>query len=294
MKILIAEDDNMQRKFLTALLNKADHEVIPAISGKQAWETMQDEQIRMLITDWMMPDMNGLDLIQNIRAADWPSYTYILLLTSKDSKTNTVEGLQAGADDYLTKPFDRNELMARVGIGERILNLEARLAHMATHDTLTGLLNRRALYDIAQARLESLLEDQDEISFIMLDVDYFKNINDNFGHMIGDRALCQIADTINRISQDSGFVGRWGGEEFLIALPGMNLEQTVQMAKHLCVDIADTPLLMPDGKQCKITISLGVSSTSAEDPPYKLDTLIDLADQAMYRAKTGGRNRACT
>ncbi|MGH2522995.1 MAG: response regulator, partial [Anaerolineales bacterium] len=131
MKILIAEDDPVQRRLLTLHLNHAGHEVEQAGNGRVAWELLQREHRRFVITDWMMPDMGGLDLIRRIRAGSFPGYTYIMLLTALDGKHDVITGLEAGADDYLTKPFNSGELRLRVSIGERILSLEARLREMA-------------------------------------------------------------------------------------------------------------------------------------------------------------------
>jgi two-component system, cell cycle response regulator len=292
MRILIAEDDNMQRNVLRALLTKVGHEVAAACDGQEAWDLLQQEHIRLVITDWMMPNLSGLQLIQKIRAAGWTSYTYILLLTSKDLKENIVEGLQAGADDYLTKPFDKNELVARLGIGDRILELEGRLAHMATHDILTGLFNRRALYDIALSNLQKTAAGG-VISFIMVDLDHFKDVNDTYGHMAGDQTLRVIAGVLQENTPAGGAVGRWGGEEFLVCLPGLDCEEVLQAAEQIRRSVAGTTVLLADGKTLQVTCSLGVSSS---DDCMKLDleTLVGQADEALYRAKSSGRNCICS
>ena len=293
MKILIAEDDNLQRSVLRVLLTKAGHQVTETSDGRQAWEKFEAEPYRLLITDWMMPGMNGVELIQQIRSANLPGYTYILLLTAKDTKDSVVEGLKAGADDYLTKPFDKDELMARLTIGERILDLEARLAYMATHDGLTSLLNRRALYEQIDTVLLRSAEGKTETSFIMMDLDRFKKINDDYGHLVGDEALRYTSKVLQDFILEPACAGRWGGEEFLVVLPGTPLAEASRLAEELRVRIGEIRLPLADGRFLQFTASLGVSSTTWSHPPFERNLLIGQADQALYQAKTAGRNRFC-
>jgi two-component system cell cycle response regulator len=290
MKILIAEDDNMQRSILKVVLTRAGHEVVQTSDGQEAWDYLQKEHIRLVITDWMMPNMSGLDLVQHIRSASWSKYTYILLLTSLDLKVNIIEGLEAGADDYLTKPFDNNELKARMEIGERILDLESRLAYMATHDALTHLLNRRAIINTSSECLNHAATSGEPIGFVMADIDHFKAVNDTHGHLAGDQALEQFAEIISAVTPDTGFIGRWGGEEFLVVLPGAGLEGALKAAEKIRVSVADATLSLSNGINLKITCSLGASSSSVRDTPFELQTMIDQADKALYKAKSSGRN----
>ncbi|MEP7359758.1 MAG: response regulator, partial [Anaerolineales bacterium] len=192
MKILIVDDDPNSRRLLAVNLGWAGHQVVEADGGEAAWEQYQREPARLIITDWMMPGMNGLELIQRVREAqEQAGFTYIIILTAMSGKAQVVRGLQAGADDYLTKPYDLDELEARVKIAERILDLQAKLTAsskqmelLAMQDTLTGLLNRRAIHDRALAELNRLKRGTAAapLSVIMLDIDYFKDINDGFGH----------------------------------------------------------------------------------------------------------------
>ncbi len=292
MKILIVEDDLMQRRFLQVILTQSGREVITAADGEAAWDMLQKERIRIVITDWMMPVLSGPELIQRIRAANLPHYTYLVLLTSKSAQNSIVEGLKAGADDYLIKPFDRNELMARLAIGERILKLEERLEQMATHDALTNLLNRRALYAGAQTELNRSVRENSPLSLIMLDIDHFKSVNDAYGHPAGDKALCLVAETLVQNKRDYDLVGRWGGEEFLALLPKTSLADAGTIAERFRAGIEAARLQMPDGGAVNFTVSLGVSSTAFGS--LDIEELIHQADKALYLAKNSGRNRVMT
>jgi two-component system, cell cycle response regulator len=289
MKILIVEDDLMQRRFLQIILTQSGKEVVAAADGEAAWEMLQTERIRIVVTDWLMPVLSGLELIQRIRAANLPHYTYLVLLTSKNAQDSIVEGLKAGADDYLIKPFDRNELLARLAIGERILKLEDRLEQMATHDTLTKLLNRRALYCGAQTELKRSVRENSSLCMIMLDIDHFKSVNDAYGHPIGDKALCLVAETLLQNKRDYDLVGRWGGEEFLALLPKTSLADAGMIAERFRASIEAARLLMPDGDTVKLTVSLGVSTTACGS--LDIEELIHQADEALYLAKNSGKNR---
>jgi two-component system, cell cycle response regulator len=289
MKILIVEDDLMQRRFLQVILAQSGREAVTAADGEAAWNLIQKERIQIVITDWMMPVLSGLELIRRIRAADLPHYTYLVLLTSQNAQNSIVEGLKAGADDYLTKPFDRNELMARLAIGERILKLEERLELMATHDTLTNLLNRRALYAGAMTELNRSIRENSPLSLIMLDIDHFKSVNDAYGHPAGDKALCLVAETLLQNKRDYDLVGRWGGEEFLALLPKTSLADARTIAERFRAGIEAAGLQMPDGGTVKFTVSLGVSSTATGS--FDIEALIHQADKALYQAKNSGRNK---
>jgi len=302
MKLLIVEDDRVQRRFLQAMLTKAGHEVIPAAEGLEAWKMLEENHIRLVITDWQMPAMDGQELIRRIRAASFPNYTYIIVLTSRDGKEHKLEGLQSGADDYLIKPPDQDELIARLAIGERILNLEsrlnaslARLELLASLDSLTGLYNRRAFYESAQAELSRASRDGTPVSLILLDVDNFKTINDSHGHPAGDQALCQLAEIIKKESRAYDQVARWGGEEFLILLPNTRPPEAGAVAERLRAGIASSLISLPGNVSLQVTISLGVSCSTnpISSDASTLEKLLQEADKALYRAKTSGRNQTC-
>ena len=300
MKVLVAEDDAGLRQLLKIYLNRAGHEVVEATDGLQAWELLKEESLRLLIVDWMMPGMDGAELIRRIRAAGWPGYTFIILLTAKSTKDDIVAGLNMGADDYLAKPFNRDELIARLGVGERILDLETRLSaslarveELATHDSLTGLYNRRALYEHAHAELSRAARLKTSVSCIMLDVDHFKAVNDQYGHLVGDQALCLIAELLRQNKRNYDYVGRWGGEEFLVVLPATNLQEAGVVAERLRTAVAAAGLLLPEREPLPLRVSLGVTSSSTASGPVTLDELLQQADEALYQAKAAGRDRVC-
>jgi len=291
MKILAVDDSEIQLHILRTVLKNAGHEVAEAVNGQAAWDLLQHEHLRLIITDWMMPVLSGPELIRRIRAANWSAYTYIILLTSQDTKHQVVEGLNAGADDYLTKPFDPAELVARLGIGQRILDLEARLADMARQDLLTGLFNRRALYETLQAVLSQATRDTSPLSLILIDLDHFKSINDQYGHPMGDQVLQRVADTLRQSKRAYDSVGRWGGEEFLIVLPNTDLDQAMIVAERLRAMLAATQLVVSDQNTITLSASLGVTTT--ERATLSLEVLLKRADEALYQAKGKGRNCVC-
>ncbi len=300
MKVLIAEDDAGLRQLLKVNLIRAGHEAVEAVNGLQAWEMLKQESIRLLIVDWIMPGIDGAELVRRIRAAGWPGYTYIILLTAKTASDDIVAGLNIGADDYLCKPFNREELLARLGVGERILDLEARLSaslarehELASHDSLTGLLNRRALYERAQAELSRAARMKTTVSFVMLDIDHFKAVNDQYGHLVGDKALCLVAELLRQNKRNYDYAGRWGGEEFLLVLPGTTLPTAGLVAERIRQSVAAQPLPVPEQEPLFLHVSLGVACSTSSGSLLTLDLLLQQVDEAMYQAKAGGRNRVC-
>jgi two-component system chemotaxis response regulator CheY len=302
MRILIVDDDALQRRLLRAQLNKGGHEIWEVTDGAAAWELWQEQPIQLVITDWMMPRMDGVELTRRIRAASTSAYTYIIMLTGRSDRNDIVDGLESGADDYLVKPFDPRELLSRVAIGMRIINLEMRLREslhelhrMATHDSLTGVFNRHAIYEYASVEVARTQREVMSVSLILIDVDHFKNINDTYGHPAGDQALRMVATTLRRLLRPYDRVGRWGGEEFLLVLPGTTLEEAGEIAERVRATIERTgfslTLDQANGEgELRLQVSQGVASASAQEP-HALETLIDYADQALYQAKRGGRNQ---
>ncbi len=299
MNILIVDDDSTYRRLLATILKAKHHEVAEAADGLAAWDLLQHDQYPFVISDWMMPGLNGLELVQHIRAANFSNYTYIILLTARNTRADIVGGLESGADDYLTKPFDLDELRARVAIGERILDLETRLRHtmeqlqiLATYDSLTGLLNRRALYEAINNECSRARRGDTPISLIMLDIDHFKMINDQHGHLTGDQALCHVTHTILQYKRSYDLVGRWGGEEFLMALPGADLPEAGSVAERLRTELNANPLPIAEGKLLHIHASFGVATLNTAENS-SLDHSIQQVDRALYRAKNNGRDQVC-
>ena len=299
MKILIIEDELIFRRMVKKYLLDAGYEIVEAEDGLSAWELFQKEPFQLVITDWMMPGLDGPELVHKIRTSGQKSYTYIIMLTAMDDKDNIVLGLESGADEYLTKPFNSRELIARVASGMRILRLEEELMQarvqmeaLAMHDGLTGLLNRRAIEEFAEAEFNMANRKKQAMSVILLDIDHFKNVNDRFGHKFGDVVLRQVAQTLKEDLRNYDRVGRWGGEEFLLILPDTELKDAVTVAERLRSKIAVVQITLENGETFSIHISLGTACTSGQF--QSLAKLIDAADQALYQAKQSGRNRVCT
>jgi len=293
--VLIAEDDPLFRRILQSWLQRWDYTVTAAENGRDAWDVLQKgDAPQLLILDWMMPGMDGLELCRRIRNGEQTPYRYVLLLTAKDDKHDVVAGLEAGADDYLTKPFDVDELRARVRAGRRILELQEELirAHgalefEAAHDRLTSLLNRGAIVDALHREVLRSLRTQDPLGIVMADIDFFKKINDSHGHLVGDSVLQEVARRLIATVRDYDLVGRYGGEEFLVVLPGCDARDLVTCAERLCRSIADTRISDLD-----VTLSVGVASLRQGGHRFlDSEALLRAADAALYTAKAEGRNR---
>ena len=249
----------------------------------------EQEPSPIVITDWMMPGLDGPGLIARIRAAPFAGYTYILLLTAKDKRADVVAGLDAGADDCLAKPCDAHELRARVAIGTRIVDLEQRLRAARDTDVLTGLPNRGAIVAAAQAELARARRLAGRLSVALLDIDHFKQVNDCYGHQAGDHALRLVATVVRQHIRPYDTVGRWGGEELLLIFPETILTEAASIAERVREHLAAVPLPLADGRQIKLSASLGVASVKPADDDT-LERLVHDADIALYRAKADGRD----
>ena len=294
-RVLIAEDDPMFRKILSSWLESWGYQVTAAEDGAKAWQILQEMRApHLLILDWIMPRLNGIDLCRLVRERANSPYQYILLVTAKDDKQDLVRGLDAGADDYLSKPFDRNELRARLRTGGRILTLQdeqlkarEELHLRATHDGLTGLWNRNAILDLLRREFELVARSGKEIGLIMLDVDHFKQVNDHYGHLAGDQVLVDITNRMQQAVRSYDLVGRYGGEEFLVVSPDCDLEQILMCGERIRSSVAEVPVSI-DGRPIDVTVSAGVAILSS--PRNTEKEALAAADTALYRAKTAGRN----
>lgn len=298
MKILIVEDEAINRKLVKNSLQKEGYEIIEAEDGLTAWELFQQEPFQFIITDWMMPKLSGPELVQRIRESGKKSYTYIIMLTAMNNEDNVVLGLESGADEYLTKPVHSRELVARVASGVRILKLEEQLMlarqqmeTLAMYDGLTNLLNRRAIEEFGEGELNKAIRKDLPFCIILLDIDYFKSVNDQHGHKAGDVVLKQVAKILSGEIRDYDRVGRWGGEEFILILPETHIREALIVAERMRSRIADTQISLENEASISVHISLGVACTNKQK--NSLSTLIDRADQALYQAKQNGRNQVC-
>jgi two-component system cell cycle response regulator len=297
VKILVADDDAISRELVVRLLRKRDYEVVSAADGRAALEILRGEGApRLALLDWMMPLMDGPQVCRELRQNPHGAYVYLVLLTSKQDKQHVVEGLESGADDYLTKPFDLEELMARLRAGTRVLDLEDNLVKArdvlrfkASHDDLTGVWNRGAVLELLQREVWRTEREGSSLAVMLVDLDHFKNVNDTLGHASGDDVLRETARRISQAVRSYDFVGRYGGEEFLILLPGCDRAAAEERAERLTAAVNESPIETTGG-QTRMTLSAGVIST-VDAPGCDSLALLRAADAALYRAKAAGRNR---
>ena len=297
MKVLIAEDDPISCALLKSTLEKWGYDLVVCKNGTQAWEALQKEDApRLAILDWMMPGMSGIDICREIRKQIGQPYVYVILLTSRSHREDMLAGLDAGADDYLTKPFNAKELQLRMRAGTRILELQAELITareelriQATHDLLTGLWNRRAVLENLEHELIRAKRQNIPLGLILTDLDFFKRVNDTYGHAMGDSVLRETAHRIRTGIRPYDAVGRYGGEEFLIVTPGCDSSNVLIVSERLRAYICAEPIQTCQGS-VKVTASFGVASSVAL-PHLDADGFIHAADEALYRAKAAGINR---
>jgi two-component system chemotaxis response regulator CheY len=241
----------------------------------------------------MMPGLDGTELCRRIRATEKSRYVYFILLTARSGKEDIIQGLEAGADDYLVKPFNPAELKWRVNIGKRILELQSRILEMAMTDALTGVLNRKAFLERAEMEMQRAKRVGTPLSLIMADIDHFKSVNDRNGHQAGDLVLKEFVKVLTRCVRGYDFVGRYGGEEFLVGLPETGLPMAEAVAKRLRSGIEQTSIALPGREErVHITSSFGLAAFQL-DQDDSLEEIIKRADEALYRAKNSGRNRVC-
>lgn len=298
MKILVADDSIVSRHLLSATLTKWGYDVVLASDGTQAWEILQGEDAPLLlILDWMMPGFTGLEICQKVRARLQEPYTYILLLTAKSLKEDLIKGMEAGADDYIVKPFDQHELNVRLRAGTRYVELQAdllatreALREQATKDSLTKVWNRHSIVDRLTGELSRVERELRPAGVILLDLDHFKSINDTFGHFAGDIVLQEAARRMRTSIRKYDSIGRYGGEEFLILVPGCDEQSTFAQAERLRAYLAEDKIALP-GTSITLTASFGCT-TAMPGRRSSAEALIRKADEALYLAKRKGRNRA--
>jgi two-component system cell cycle response regulator len=297
MRILIAEDDITSRAMLTAVLRKWGYEPVVTENGVQALTVAQQPDApSLLLLDWSMPEMDGVDVVRRLREVETSTPPYIIMLTSKGDKESVVAGLEAGASDYIAKPYDSLELRARLRVGQRLLELQAKLveardalAHEATHDYLTGVMNRRALLAALSRELARAKREHAGLSVGICDIDHFKHINDEHGHPVGDEVLCELVRRLQSSLREYDHVGRWGGEEFVmigLGVAGDSGGRPFERAREM---VAGTPVPTTAGN-LSVTVSIGAAVWNGSDTG---DELLAAADRALYQAKEQGRNRTC-
>jgi diguanylate cyclase (GGDEF)-like protein len=298
MKVLIAEDEPVSRRMIESLLRRWEYEVITAQDGFEALQILQQADApKLAVVDWLMPGVDGIQLCQKIREVKSDSYTYVLLLTGKHTQKDVIVGLEAGADDYLIKPYDPIELRMRLRTGKRILHLMNQLVtsreafrSLAAHDGLTGLLNHTAILEMLNAELNRAERDGSSVGVLLFDIDHFKSTNDTYGHLTGDHVLTEIAHLVRSMTRPYDAVGRYGGEEFLVILPGCDELTAISHAERLRMAITRASVKATEEQEISITASFGVTVAERDLSP-SVDALIQTADTALYEAKDAGRNR---
>ncbi|MEP6605958.1 MAG: diguanylate cyclase [Nitrosospira sp.] len=289
MKVLIADDDPVSLLCLKHILEDGGYEVITVADGRSAYDILKRVDAPMLaIIDWMMPRMDGIDVCRLLRETVRNRYIYLIILSSRQETHFAVEAMDAGADDFIRKPYSVEELQARLRTGRRISELEQEWRIKATHDSLTGLYNHGAIIDILQKAMARHEWHGHPISIIFADLDHFKQTNDNYGHLAGDEVLREVARRATRLLRPYDSFGRYGGEELLIVLPECNAGGALAIAERLRSAIADQPVATSFGA-IPTSLSLGVA-VADKGTSFQFNDLILLADNALYQAKDNGRN----
>lgn len=295
MRVLIAEDDVTSRIILEGVLKKWGYQTEVAVDGAVAWEALQrPDAPNLLVLDWNMPGLDGIEVCRRIRAVGASNPPYVILLTARGEKADIVKGLDAGANDYISKPYDNDELCARLRVGQRMLELQLELnqardalAHEAMYDSLTGCLNRRAVLDVLKKELARAKRGSEKLSIGLCDIDHFKMVNDTYGHQVGDEVLREFVRCVRDNLREYDHIGRYGGEEFLIVAPGSRGLKKEGLYERLCERIAGNMVITKAGP-IAVTVSIGAAGEQDSDT---VDELLAAADAALYHAKKHGRNR---
>jgi len=295
MRVLVADDDNASRLLLERVLAKWGYEVVAVSDGQAAWEVLSGPDApELAVLDWMMPGLDGVEVCRRLRALDLSNPPYVILLTSRGEKEDLATGLEAGASDYVQKPFDPVELRARLLVGRRFAELNAKLLEVqrelerqALTDSLTQVMNRRAVLgrleeELVRARRQGL-----SLSIAVLDLDHFKAVNDNYGHAAGDEVLRTVVARTLASLRPYDVLGRIGGEEFLIVMPGVAAQGAAAVLERVRAAVRSCPIELPTGESISVTVSLGGASLVDETP----DELLRRADDALYQPKAQGRDR---
>jgi diguanylate cyclase (GGDEF)-like protein len=288
LNLLLVDDDPALRRLLTKQLQVAGYAVREANDGREAYDAILAACPDIMVTDWNMPAIDGPQLCRAVRQAELPHYVYILMLTAKAESEDLILAIESGADDFLSKPVRAGELIARLHAGARMVRLEKSLRQMSEYDPLTGALNRRVFQSVLEREWQRACRHQYPLSCVLLDIDYFKKINDEHGHAVGDAALVAVADLLRAQCRASDYLCRYGGEEFLVLLSQTDEDGAAKWAERVRISIAER-LIVAHGRSLRVTISQGVAEKLADTK--NPERLIDMADQGLLVAKQSGRNR---
>jgi len=310
-KILVAEDNEFLRQMIVSILKRDGLKVVEAKNGKEAWEQFESNQdsIGVVVLDWMMPEMDGMEVCKRIRSRSSERYVYIIFLSAIEDKNDIAKCLEYGADDYIMKPLHHKEFLARVKVGLRIIALERllieaneKLERLATIDELTEVLNRRGLFEELKRLGHFVIRSKKRLYLLMIDIDHFKRVNDTYGHRVGDEVLKELARRIKSELRPYDVVGRYGGEEFLVAFVQETDCDARDVAERLRKKVADEPFFVFNQLSLPVTISVGAAAFDPvtrrlgvevrdEELNKALVESIEMADRALYQAKMQGRNR---
>jgi diguanylate cyclase (GGDEF)-like protein len=293
MRILVVEDDLFSQAILKDALERLGYSVVLSGNGRAALELCQQEHFSIIITDWVMPEMDGLEFCRAIRAMPTEHYVFVLLLTSLDKKSELIAGLEAGADEYLVKPVHEVELAARLKAARRLLDLETSLKQLALFDQLTGAYNRGYLDRQLSKEIQRSWRYGHPLSIVMGDLDHFKAVNDHYGHQAGDQVLKEFVTRVNRsIRFENDWVARYGGEEFVIVLPETPPAGCLIVAERIRSVFAASPV-RAHGVAVAVTVSFGAITieNTSQIEEMTMDIILGKADECLYRAKETGRNR---
>jgi len=291
--LLVVEDDPVNRRILEKSLTKNGRKVVTASNGREALDLLGKTFFPIVITDWMMPELDGLELCRRIRKMEWPGYIFIILLTARGAVDDIITGLDAGADDYLTKPFNKAELEARLRAGTRILDLYEEINTLSITDPLTQCYNRGYLIKYLTREIKRSIRYSNNLYIVMSDIDHFKNINDRYGHQAGDLVLQEFVSLIkNSFRNEVDWLARYGGEEFILVLPETGRDGAWQAAERIRGQVSEMVIPVKEEK-IQITASFGISGFESNNTVTNIsaDALIEEADKCLYRAKREGRNR---
>ena len=288
-RTILAVDDTIENlDVLVDLLS--DYDVIDATSPTEALEIVKEEKIDLILLDIMMPQMDGFEVCRRLKADPMTKDIPVIFVTAKTDEESIEKAYDVGGSDYITKPFLPKELLARVKKELRIIELIEKLNKQATTDPLTGVYNRRFFMDSCQKNIALAKRKKEPLSILMIDIDHFKQINDTYGHAIGDEVIQKLSSIMQESQRKSDVIARYGGEEFLILLPDTPYERAKEVAQKLRKKVEESFVETHNGKKVRFSVSIGVATIHKED---SYETLMHNADKALYQAKESGRNRVC-
>ena len=291
MDVLIVDDDAITRFALSTAVEEWGFVPVLAENADQALKTLATETTpHLLIIDWSMPGMSGPDLCKTIRKREDGQFFYILMLTGKEGNEAIIEAMEAGADDFLRKPFDHRVLKVRIAAGSRIVRLEQTLNQLASRDALTQCWNRRMIDELFANSIAESTRKRSKFSVMVLDIDHFKRVNDTFGHSGGDAALKHVVNILNTNLREYDQVGRYGGEEFVILLPATDRNEAWGVAERIRSAIQFQPTILNDDLKIELTVSIGIAEFDRSRDANQ-SAFFERADKALYTAKQTGRNR---